>query len=167
MNSGTWGDLTIIDKRLHNHDADGLEYYQCHHYIMISIIIMIPIAASYQPGWWWCLWRRAGQGTGSYCWRRWPPVSRSCRGCEPTGCWSAPWSPSGPAGEGRSPRCRRSGSRSAGRPGTSCTLCCRRHLHGRPSPWESATRGSQRFRSQWKSHSSGWMGHLRTRREEM
>lgn len=128
---------------------------------------MLAIAATYRPDWWWCLWRHAGQGTGSYCWRHSRPVSQSCRGCEPIGCWWTPWSQSDPAVGGRSPHCRHSGSRSAGRPGTSCTLCCRRRRRGRPSPWENATPGSQRFHSQWRSRFSGWMGRLQTHRENV
>lgn len=143
--------LQMAKDRRHHHQASTTSSLSSSH---------LAIAATYQPGWWWCLWRHAGQGTGSYCWLHWQPVSQSCRGCEPTGCWWTPWSQSDPAAEGRSPHCRRSGSRSAGRPGTSCTLCCRRHHRGRLSPWENATPGSRRFRSQWRSHSSGWMGHL-------
>lgn len=121
--------------------------------------------STYRPGWWWCLWWRAERGRGSCCWRRWQPVSQSCRACGPAGCWWTPGFQSGPTAAGRSPRCRRSGSTRGGRCGTSCTRCCRPRRGGRPSPWGNATPGWLRSRSRWRSHCAGWTGHLCTARE--
>lgn len=118
--------------------------------------------STYRPGWWWCLWWRAERGRGSCCWRRWQPVSQSCRACGPAGCWWTPGFLSVPTAAGQSPRCRRSVSRRGGRRGTSCTQCCRPRRGGRPSPWGNATRGWPRSRSQWRSRCVGWTGHLCT-----